>query len=389
MRKKLIIYVLLLNISIVPLYATSEKVDSLTAEQESLQADIADSTTKINEYQTSLNTASIEVEQSTKQIEKLNDEISILKDKLADDKDSVGDLLTIMQKIDNQNSFIKYMTNDNGESLLVKFRNLVKINSLLATNLNEMHDDLVNLNDQVNQVELATNEKKQKQSEIESLLAEQQAEESNLKENLAGVDSDLLDAKEQLSIEQAQELQRQAEEEAAKEEAAAKAAEEEAAKEQAEKEAAAKAEDEQNNQTNNDDSEETVDDGDTDTDGGDIDGGDTDGGDTDGGDSIYPSNGDVSSIKNQLMAGSGISSSDYEYVDYIVTHESGWNYLISNSVSGAYGLCQALPGSKMSSSGSDWATNPQTQMNWCNSYAISSYGSWAGAYSFWQANNWW
>ncbi len=377
MRKKLIIYVLLLNISIVPLYATSEKVDSLSKEQESLQADIADSTTKINDYQSALNTANIEVEQSIKQIESLNGEISSLKDKLADDKDSVGDLLAIMQKIDNQNSFIKYMTNDNGESLLVKFRNLVKINSLLATNLSQMHDDLVNLNDQVNQVELVTNQKKQKQSEIESLIAEQQAEESNLKQNLADVDSDLLDAKHQLSIEQAQELQRQAEEQAAKEEAAAKAEEEAAAKEQAEKVAAAKAVEEQNNSTNNDATDEVVDNGEANS------------GDTGGGDSIYPSSGDVSSMKNQLMAGSGISSSDYEYVDYIVTHESGWNYLISNSVSGAYGLCQALPGSKMSSSGSDWATNPQTQMNWCNSYAISSYGSWAGAYSFWQANNWW
>lgn len=90
------------------------------------------------------------------------------------------------------------------------------------------------------------------------------------------------------------------------------------------------------------------------------------------------------------MAAAGIVESDYGYVDYIISHESGWGVTKSNySGSGAYGLCQALPGSKMASAGSDWATNPITQLRWCNGYAVGRYGSWAGAYNFWIAKHWW
>lgn len=96
-----------------------------------------------------------------------------------------------------------------------------------------------------------------------------------------------------------------------------------------------------------------------------------------------------SSNKEAIMSAAGISSSDYQYVDYIISKESGWNSTAANSMSSAYGLCQSLPGSKMASAGSDWATNPVTQMKWCNGYATSRYGSWAGAYNFWITNHWW
>lgn len=89
------------------------------------------------------------------------------------------------------------------------------------------------------------------------------------------------------------------------------------------------------------------------------------------------------------MSRAGISASDYGYVNYIVTRESHWNPLAKNRTSGATGLCQALPGSKMASAGSDWATNPITQLRWCNSYAVGRYGSWAKAYEFWTVNHWW
>lgn len=89
------------------------------------------------------------------------------------------------------------------------------------------------------------------------------------------------------------------------------------------------------------------------------------------------------------MARAGISPNDFTYVDFIVQKESGWNYRARNASSGAYGLCQALPGSKMASAGSDWATNPVTQLRWCDGYAKGRYGSWAAAYSFWQRNHWW
>ncbi|WP_405723857.1 lytic transglycosylase domain-containing protein [Streptomyces sp. NBC_01537] len=72
----------------------------------------------------------------------------------------------------------------------------------------------------------------------------------------------------------------------------------------------------------------------------------------------------------------------------IVTRESGWRYTATNASSGAYGLMQALPGSKMSSVGDDWRTNPKTQIKWGLNYMNSRYDSPCGAWSFWQANHW-
>ncbi|OLZ69414.1 hypothetical protein AV521_17990 [Streptomyces sp. IMTB 2501] len=72
----------------------------------------------------------------------------------------------------------------------------------------------------------------------------------------------------------------------------------------------------------------------------------------------------------------------------IVTHESGWNPSATNSSSGAYGLVQALPASKMASAGADWKTNPATQIKWGLDYMNSRYGSPVKAWSFWQANGW-
>ncbi len=96
----------------------------------------------------------------------------------------------------------------------------------------------------------------------------------------------------------------------------------------------------------------------------------------------------LSGIKGN-MALAGISPADFQYVDYIVSKESGWNPLAQNRSSGAYGLCQALPGTKMASAGSDWADNPVTQLRWCNSYALGRYKSWQAAHTFWQANHYW
>ncbi|EST24028.1 transglycosylase SLT domain-containing protein [Streptomyces roseochromogenus] len=72
----------------------------------------------------------------------------------------------------------------------------------------------------------------------------------------------------------------------------------------------------------------------------------------------------------------------------IVSHESGWNPTATNSSSGAYGLVQALPASKMASAGADWKTNPATQIKWGLDYMNSRYGSPVKAWSFWQANGW-
>ncbi|MDX2644166.1 transglycosylase SLT domain-containing protein [Streptomyces sp. PA03-1a] len=72
----------------------------------------------------------------------------------------------------------------------------------------------------------------------------------------------------------------------------------------------------------------------------------------------------------------------------IVMHESTWNPYAVNPSSGAYGLVQALPGSKMASAGADWRTNPATQIKWGLDYMNGRYGSPCGAWSFWQANHW-
>ncbi len=100
------------------------------------------------------------------------------------------------------------------------------------------------------------------------------------------------------------------------------------------------------------------------------------------------SNVSVSSDKASLMAAAGISPADYPYVDYIVTKESRWRPGAINSGSGAYGLCQSLPASKMASAGADYISNPVTQLRWCSSYS-SRYGGWQGAYNAWIAQGWW
>ncbi|MFE3554669.1 transglycosylase SLT domain-containing protein [Streptomyces sp. NPDC059193] len=74
--------------------------------------------------------------------------------------------------------------------------------------------------------------------------------------------------------------------------------------------------------------------------------------------------------------------------DKIISHESGWDYTATNSSSGAYGLVQALPASKMASAGSDWKTNPATQIKWGLKYMNERYGSPVGAWNFWSANHW-
>lgn len=90
------------------------------------------------------------------------------------------------------------------------------------------------------------------------------------------------------------------------------------------------------------------------------------------------------------MAAAGIAPSDYQAVEYIISHESGWRHTVWNGTgSGAYGLCQSLPASKMASAGSDYMTNPVTQLRWCDGYAKQRYGGWWGAYNFWVKNKWW
>lgn len=90
----------------------------------------------------------------------------------------------------------------------------------------------------------------------------------------------------------------------------------------------------------------------------------------------------------RAYARSVLSSGQYACLDNIVTRESGWNIYARNPSSGAYGLGQALPGSKMASAGPDWRTNGVTQIKWTIHYVNSRYGSACSAWSFWRAHRW-
>ncbi|MEU9330118.1 transglycosylase SLT domain-containing protein [Streptomyces canus] len=104
--------------------------------------------------------------------------------------------------------------------------------------------------------------------------------------------------------------------------------------------------------------------------------------------SSFPVQSSYTIAQIQSMASSMVPSGQFQCFSNIVDHESSWNYRAVNASSGAYGLFQALPGSKMSSVGSDWQTNPATQIKWGLNYMDSRYGSPCEAWSFWQANHW-
>ncbi|KUJ37262.1 hypothetical protein ACZ90_70120 [Streptomyces albus subsp. albus] len=72
----------------------------------------------------------------------------------------------------------------------------------------------------------------------------------------------------------------------------------------------------------------------------------------------------------------------------LVHRESGWNVTASNAASGAYGLMQAVPGSKMASHGPDWRTNAATQISWGLEYMKNRYGGPCGAWTFWRGRGW-
>ncbi|MDC0773046.1 transglycosylase SLT domain-containing protein [Streptomyces sp. HD] len=90
----------------------------------------------------------------------------------------------------------------------------------------------------------------------------------------------------------------------------------------------------------------------------------------------------------QAMARQMVPADQFQCFSNIVDHESSWNYQAVNASSGAYGLFQALPAGKYSSAGSDWQTNPATQIKWGLNYMNDRYHSPCGAWSFWQANHW-
>jgi hypothetical protein len=94
------------------------------------------------------------------------------------------------------------------------------------------------------------------------------------------------------------------------------------------------------------------------------------------------SSADPRTLAKALMPQFGMAPSDFGCIDAIWSQESGWNIHADNPSSSAYGIPQALPGSKMSSAGPDWQNNPVTQIKWGLGYIKERYGSACGAASY-------
>jgi uncharacterized membrane protein len=99
--------------------------------------------------------------------------------------------------------------------------------------------------------------------------------------------------------------------------------------------------------------------------------------------------GDPRGIAARIAASQyGWGADQFSCLDSLWSRESGWDVHATNPSSGAYGIPQALPGSKMSAYGSDWADNPTTQIEWGLAYIRDSYGTPCGAWSEFEAQGW-
>lgn len=85
--------------------------------------------------------------------------------------------------------------------------------------------------------------------------------------------------------------------------------------------------------------------------------------------------GSAQALAHDMVISYGWSENDFSCLVALWDRESGWNVSAHNSSSGAYGIPQALPGSKMGSAGADWETNPETQIRWGLGYIQGRYGS--------------
>ena len=94
------------------------------------------------------------------------------------------------------------------------------------------------------------------------------------------------------------------------------------------------------------------------------------------------------SIARSLLGSHGWADSEFSCLQSLWTKESGWNYQAQNASSGAFGIPQALPGSKMSSVSADWATNPTAQITWGMQYIEGRYGTPCSAWAHSQSVGW-
>ncbi|WP_435526053.1 transglycosylase SLT domain-containing protein [Curtobacterium oceanosedimentum] len=100
-----------------------------------------------------------------------------------------------------------------------------------------------------------------------------------------------------------------------------------------------------------------------------------------------PNPGSAQAIAQQMVAARGWGSDQFNCLVSLWNKESGWRVNAYNP-SGAYGIPQALPGSKMATAGADWQTNPATQITWGLNYISGVYGTPCGAWGHSVSHNW-
>jgi hypothetical protein len=101
-----------------------------------------------------------------------------------------------------------------------------------------------------------------------------------------------------------------------------------------------------------------------------------------------PDPGSAKAIAHEMVLARGWGEDQYNCLVSLWTRESGWNTFAENKSSGAYGIPQSLPGSKMASAGADWQTNPATQITWGLGYITSRYSTPCGAWQASESKGW-
>lgn len=91
--------------------------------------------------------------------------------------------------------------------------------------------------------------------------------------------------------------------------------------------------------------------------------------------------------QNQIAARGWSVSTQFSCLEDLWNGESSWKVYATNPSSGAYGIPQALPATKMAAAGADWRTNPATQIKWGLGYIADVYGSPCAAYQKWQSRS--
>lgn len=101
-----------------------------------------------------------------------------------------------------------------------------------------------------------------------------------------------------------------------------------------------------------------------------------------------PDPGSAQAYAQSVLTSKGLGADQYSCLVALWNRESGWNVYAYNSSSGAYGIPQALPGSKMASAGPDWQNSYQTQVDWGLGYIFGRYSTPCGAWAHSESDGW-